>query len=154
MSEHTDRLRDELLALRGNDGLIDPAHCVSWAGENPKSDLHAALCWDDAVAAQRYRIWQVRTLIAIKIVDAEGVREFVSLSTDRTRGGGYREAADVLHNDDLMEILLSDGLDELERLRRRFGMVPKLAPVWTALERTIEREKLRPAPKRAQKAAA
>jgi len=140
MSERLDTIADELRGLKNNQGLIDPARAVEWARTHPKSWLHGALCWDDEVAGERYRVWQVRALISVHILDPAGERRFVSLSIDRT-AGGYREAHEVLNNTDLLEVMLTDAFDELHRVRRRFAALPVLEPLWKALTRVEEKHR-------------
>lgn len=132
MSERTDSVAAELLRLKNEDGIISPSAAVTWARKHTKSHLHASLEWDDEVAGERYRVWQVRALIAVHIVDAEGGRRFVSLSVDRKHDGsnGYRELGDVVARPDLREIMLSDALSELERIQARYNKLTELAPVW------------------------
>jgi hypothetical protein len=136
MSDRTDGIASELLKLKNEDGIINPAKVVDWARRNTKSHLHANLEWDDGVAAARYRVWQVRALISVHITDAEGGRRFVSLSIDRKHDGsnGYRSLEDVVARPDLREIMLKDALAELERMQERYKKLTELEPVWQQAE--------------------
>ena len=138
MSDRTDSISKELLALKNDNGVINPTEVVRWAEGNPKSHLHASLEWDDGVAAERWRVSQVRQLIAVHIVEADGGRRFVSLSIDRRHDGsnGYRELADVIGQPNLREIMLHDALKELERIQERYKRLSELAPVWEAADQT------------------
>jgi len=131
MSERTNNIGDELLALKDSAGKINPTDAVKWAREHTKSHLHAELEWDDSVAGERYRVWQVRSLISVHIVDANGGRQFVSLSIDR-RDGGYRPVADVMANTSLRAIMLSDALADLDRIRNKYQNLQELEKVWAA----------------------
>jgi len=132
MSDRTDHISKELLALKNDNGVINPAEAVKWAKANPESHLHGSLEWDDAIAGERWRVSQVRQLIAIHIVDADGGRRFVSLSIDRKHDGsnGYRSLEDVVGRSDLREIMLKDALADLERMQARYAKLSELAPVW------------------------
>jgi hypothetical protein len=132
MSDRTDKLADELLALKNESGIINPAEAVRWARANTGSRLHAQLEWDDAVGAERYRVWQVRTLISVHVVDPDGGRRFVSLSIDRRHDGsnGYRELSDIVGQPNLREIMLKDALADLERMQERYKKLSELEPVW------------------------
>ena len=136
MSDRTNAIADELLALKSETGVINPAAAVAWARENKKSTLHANLEWDDGIAGERWRVSQVRQLIAIHIVDAEGGRRFVSLSIDRRHDGsnGYRELGDVIGQPNLREIMLKDALADLERMQERYKKLSELEPVWQQAE--------------------
>jgi hypothetical protein len=124
-------IRDELLALKNADDMILGEDAVGWARENPNSDLHGALEWNNDKSAHEHRLWQVRRLIAIHVVSAEGTRQLVSLSTDRHRpGGGFRHIDDVLPVRELREVLLEDALRELQRVEARYKQVTELAEIW------------------------
>lgn len=139
MSRRTERIAAELLALQDADGKILPSNAVAWARSEPGSQLHAELEWDDAVAGERYRVQQVRQLIAIHIVEPEGYRQFVSLSIDREYGGGYRPMSEVSTRVDFRECLLSDAFNELERIQRKYHRLQELSEVWAATTRARTR---------------
>jgi hypothetical protein len=130
MSERTDNLATELEARRNEHGKIVPTEVVAWARKNPKSRLHAQLEWNDSIAAERYRIDQVRELLQVHIVDPQGHRRYISLSIDRNNGGGYRSMSDVESRQDLRAIMLQDALGELERVERLYHVLKELRPVW------------------------
>jgi hypothetical protein len=133
-------IRDELVQLQKRDGLLRPESAVAWASKHPQSALHGALEWDDSSAAHQYRIWQVRQLIAVHVVNEEGVRQIVSLSIDRVnQGGGYREIGSILASPPLREILLADALAELERVRLKYHGLVELAKVWDEVNRAKTR---------------
>jgi hypothetical protein len=122
----------ELLALERN-GLIRAREAVEWARRHPRSELHAALEWDDSTAAEQYRIQQVRSLIAIFIEPTHQTRQFVSLSIDRVEGGGYRRIESVMNTPTLRQTLLEDALHDLERAKEKYQMLEELDRVWAAV---------------------
>lgn len=154
MSNRTTALTQELLALRGEDGLVYPREAVEWARRHKKSALHAQLLWDDTQAAEEYRVWQVRSLIAIHIVDAEGDRRLVSLSIDRVKDGGYRAIEDLAENVDFRQVMLNDALEELDRLQRKYSRLKELDRVWEAAEMARRAQKAADAVREVKKKAA
>lgn len=126
-------IKDELVALKAK-GVLLPEAVVEWARKHPKSALHAAIEWDDSNAAESYRVWQVRRLIAIHVIDDDGERRFVSLSIDRVKGGGYRDVAEVAVDPELGSVMLADALAELKRVRAKYNRVKALSVVWQAVE--------------------
>jgi hypothetical protein len=140
-------LAQELLALKNDNGLINPSDAVTWARRNHNSRLHHALEWDDDVAGEKWRIAQVRQLIAINIVDAEGMRGTVSLSIDRRNDGnnGYRPMDDVIAREDLRSIMMADALAELERVQARYAKLTELQEVWEAADKVRTRKRGRKA---------
>lgn len=129
-------IESELIAIKGKKELLTAEEVVAWASKHPKSKLHKQFEWDDGKAAQEYRLWQARRVIAIGLVYPDGTRKFYSLSVDRSNvGGGFRDVGDILKSKDLHDVLLADALREFDRIRQRYEVLKTLKPVWSAVER-------------------
>lgn len=135
------KVKAELLAIQkaSKDRMLHPAAVVGWAKRNRASALYRQFEWNNSKAANEYRIWQARRLIAINVVMDSGAPQIVSLSFDRTKGGGYRNVADVLSDRKLSEIMLQDALAELQRVQARFHRVRELTSVWTQIKRVRQK---------------
>jgi hypothetical protein len=132
----TERVEKELQALRDELGLLVPHVVVEWARVNTESALHSQFEWDDSKAAEEYRIWQARRVIAVYVVADGGERKFVSLSIDRKRdGGGYRDVEVVLKDEELRKVLVRDALMELKRVRAKYEHVKELASVYVEIDK-------------------
>lgn len=105
--------RDYLLELaEQNDGILSTEVVLEDARQDT-SPLHRHFQWDDTIAAENYRRWQARSLIAKCRITIEArtestIRAFVSLPSDRGLEGGYRVMTTVLSEDDQREELVSD----------------------------------------------
>jgi hypothetical protein len=145
------QIRGELLALRNSDGKLMPKVAIDWAEEHPDSALYSSLEWDNEVAGQHHREWQMRQLINLHLSPAAGSEgpRFVSLSIDRVTGGGYRDISDVMADADLREIAISDALAELERTQRKYTHLQELEQVWAAREQVQTEVRVRAAAKSA-----
>lgn len=130
---------DEILALTDENELIHPARVVEWARENPESELHGQFEWDNAKAAHEYRLHQARRLIAVHVVDDSGDRRVISLVTDRSKGGGYRDLQTVLSNDEMRRIALRQALGEFNRVRVKYEHLRELASINEAIVTTEQR---------------
>jgi len=152
-------VKDELFEIqRMNGGLLDPAQVVSYA-RDPETALHGKFQWDDSKAAEEYRIWQARQVIRMELVvirqgpsgkvsliadfddrmdTDKRVRAFVSLPVDR-RGDnrGYRDIASVLEDTALRENLLREAKNEMQLFRRKYGMLERLAKVFSAMDELL-----------------
>lgn len=129
-------IRDELLAIKGNNEFLLVEEAEAWARAHPESYLYRSLEWDNEKAGHEYRLHQLRRLIALHIVTEEGARSMISLSIDRHReGGGYRDLDSVLASKSLHGILLDDALRELKRVQLKYDHLKELAPVWSAAEK-------------------
>lgn len=121
-------------------GVLMPADVVESA--RPKnSPLHSRFTWDDNEAAEKYRLWQARQLIAVTVSyigpereGAERMRVFVSLTSDRV-DGGYREVEAVMIDPGQREIMMADALEEMERFQKKYADLQELAEVFSAMKR-------------------
>lgn len=139
-----EQLQEELTALQ-QDGVLNPDAVVDWAQAHPESQLHREFNWDDSEAAHQWRLSQARQLILrVKIVihapdqTEMKVRRFVSLPSDRTAEGGYRETLTVLSDDQQRAELLRSALAELKTLRRKYSQLKELAAVFSAVDELSE----------------
>lgn len=142
-------IRAELEALASG-GLINP-HTVVDRARDPDSALHDKFTWDDTEAAANWRLEEARRLIRVFVIqpvteNAEPVRAFVSLSSDRKHGGGYRALADVLSDEELKAQLLTDALAELNVFKAKYARVRELQPVFKAAERAEKKHRRAPVP--------
>jgi hypothetical protein len=122
----------EKIAEDHPEGLLT-AESVVGAAADPASPLHLFFEWDDSAAAAEYRLFQARSLIRkVRVtnpadLNAEPIPKFVSLMDDRQReGGGYRETAQVLANDELIAQLEATAKKELESWVHRHAMLTGL----------------------------
>lgn len=126
----------ELNAIRRKTGgVLRPAEVVAWAREHPGSALHARFTWDDTEAAERYRLWQARDVIAsVRFEPSAGtkVRAYVALTTDRGEES-YRAVVDVLSDEEQRAQLLADALRDLKALRTKYAVLKELAGLDTTI---------------------
>lgn len=127
-----------------NKGVLRPEDVVE-AARPAQSPLHGNFTWDDAVAGDRYRLWEARQLIrtTIQYIEVNGeeraCRVFCSLTPDRTeKGGGYREMTVVLANRAQVEQLLADAYREMVFFQRKYGHLQELAAVILAMKSVTE----------------
>lgn len=120
---------DEILALTDEDEMIHPSRIVEWARENPESELFGQFEWNDTKAAHEYRLHQARRLIAVHVVDDSGDRRVISLVTDRSKGGGYRDLQTVLSSAEMRQIALRQALSEFNRVRIKYEHLRELASI-------------------------
>jgi hypothetical protein len=153
-------IKDELEAIKQADkgGLLHAHAVISYARTHTKSELHGVFEWDDNKAAEEYRLFQARHVIQYYFVSEEGTPQLVSLTVDRSKGGGYRAINDVVTNERLGKVMLQDALAELRRAQVKFQRVKELMPVWRAIDRVSklyppESAQEGPPPKRPRKAA-
>jgi len=145
MSKNKDRIRAELEQIRNdNDGQLLPEAIVEFA-RNRNTALHGEFEWNNTKAAHQYRLEQARRVIRlnINVLPTAGgdvtVPMYVSLKSDRHTGGGYRTLEDVMSDEDMRAQLLEQGLEEFQRVRRKYQTLQELTPVFTAIDRVARR---------------
>jgi hypothetical protein len=153
MKQRPSEIRDELHRLvHRHRGELRPEQVVE-AAKSKDSPLHASFEWDDTEAAQQYRLDQARNLIrAVVTYEDNGkgkalpCRVFVSLTTDRTKGGaGYRLTTDVLSDTERRMQMLADAKAEMQRFREKYRALSELADVFAAMEQAEDVETQTPA---------
>ena len=107
------------------------AEAVVDAARHPDNPMHRHFEWDDAEAADEYRLMQARQLIRwVKVKsgnDGPVVQKFFSLMNDRKKeGGGYRETATIIKNKKLCAELEATAKKELEGWLRRHAVLTDL----------------------------
>jgi hypothetical protein len=142
----------ELYRIQAMYGLLRPADVIAEAS-HPDSPLHGYFQWDDGLAAHQWRLQQARQLIRVTVETLPHdephyqVRAFISLTPDRQLdGGGYRVMAQVLAAPSERAQMLTDALDELNRLKVKYFQLSELAGVFAAIERAARNYGHRPPP--------
>lgn len=134
-------VRDELERLRKKGGGVLMPSDVVEAARPKHSPLHGSFTWDDGEAAEKYRLWQARQLISVHVVligkKKQSTRMYVSLSTDREDGGGYRFITDVLGNAEARQTLLMDARKDMIRFREKYETLAELKDVLSAMRRHL-----------------
>lgn len=100
-------------------GHLTPAAVVE-AAANKRSPLHRHFEWDDAVAAQSWRLDQARHLVRVIRVEEgdETPRAFLSISD---KGGvSYRTLGEVRSSSALQLLVLKQAERDLEAFERRY----------------------------------
>lgn len=148
--------KDEIDEIRKAHGGVLHARAIVEYARDRATALHAKFEWNNSKAAEQYRLWQARQLICLYVAPADTetgvvkVREYVSLSMDRTKpGGGYRALSEVVSNEFLYQQLLDDALTELQRMQQKYQRIAELRPVFAAAERVRQKTAKKPAKRQA-----
>ncbi len=103
------------------------------------SPIHDKFTWDNGEAAIQYRLWQARQLISVCVEVVPNTGEempvFVSVSTDRHAGNGYRFLGHVMSEPELRSQTLKDALHELSILQSKYKRLKELAAVWNVVQK-------------------
>lgn len=121
---------------------VSPLDVVQEA-ENPESPIHAAIPWDDKIAAHKHRLQCARELLGglqlVRVRMADGSREVGRALYNIQRGEhrGYSSIAKVLGEPDLKAQVLLDSKRDLERCLQRYRHIVALSKYLPQLEDLI-----------------
>lgn len=130
---------EELERIRTWDnGRLD-AKSVVEVSRDPGAPLHPAFEWDDAKAAEGFRVEQAKYMIRMIVVspepekeEAKPIRAFVSVVRDEDRS--YTSVSHAMADPELRRQVLLTALRELEAWRDRYAELVELANVFAVIE--------------------
>lgn len=128
---------DAILAS-SSDGRLRPAAVKKWAMRHRSSAIYRELKkWTKDEAAEAWLTHLCGNMIrAYYVVTSTPdnrpikTRAFVSLSSDRATGGGYRPMVKVLSSEELSRQMLADAFAELERFERKYRGLQELTGIF------------------------
>lgn len=126
--------------LRKHDGRLTPGIVVK-AARSKRSQLHLCFDWDDAVAADKWRLTQARSLLCCleeRCADDE-FRPLVVHTADDD-GPCYQQRARVASSPILMEATLAEAVQQLRGFQRRYSHLSELGKVLTAINELQEQK--------------
>lgn len=127
----------ERIRVRHN-GRLTPAAVVLEA-RNIDNPLHPTFEWNDAVAANSYRVEQAKYLIrSIEVTfdepaEAKPTRAFVSVVKEDARA--YTSITDAMSDPEMRGQVLYAAFRELEVWRSRYAELEELAEVFASIDR-------------------
>ena len=124
-------------------GELEPKAVVDTA-RSPNHPLHKHFEWNDAHAAESFRIDQARSIIrVVRIVDDtvyEGtVRAFLSVSGKT--GVSYRSVEDVKRSSDLQDALMARAEKDLEGFEARYRELKDICQIVTSAREAVQRRR-------------
>lgn len=139
---------NELLKIREETGSLT-AGTILDAARDQASPLHRFFEWDDTVAAEQYRRWQARAIVASIIVKPIGsgtspARAFYSVRNGD--GRQYRPLSEVFENEARLKAVVRRLHTDLMHVRERYQAFRGLATltgyeeVFDAIERALALE--------------
>ena len=133
---------EELEKIEARDGEITPGAVVD-AARPEGSALHKCFEWNDAKAAEQYRLTQASTLIRCIVVKPEEkevkepVRMFVNCNpTDdgQKRSGSYINFRSAFEDPESRAVVIANAKHELQVFRAKYSKLNELAKVFKAID--------------------
>jgi hypothetical protein len=128
-----------------NGGSLTPPAVVEDATA-PESPLHPHFEWDDAKAADEFRLAQARELVASVMVvyadevqgaPTEPVRAFASIGGETGKPRAYTSTLEAMRAPAMRAEILAQARAELEGWRRRYRHYTELAKAVEAIEQVL-----------------
>ena len=120
---------NEIMSL-GED--VSPAQIVEYA-RKPNTELHRCFTWNDAEAANKYRIFEARQVVCNLIIRKENgekqeptpIRLF-----HKIENGHYKPLTLIVQNEDEYELILRQCKEALESLKRKYSSLSEYQEIW------------------------
>lgn len=112
-----------------------PAQIVDKARDSG-TELHKCFEWDDAIAAEKHRLYQARQVVC-HLVIRETVRKVnppIRFFFKPDGSAGYQPAQIIVRNQDSYQALLKSAMRDLEALRVKYHSLTELEQVFDAIE--------------------
>lgn len=122
-------------------GELQPKHVVD-AARSSNHPLHPHFEWDDAVAAEAFRLDQARNIIRIVRVEDvdsnEGTsRAFLSIATKN--GTAYRAVDEVKRSAELQAALLQGAARDLDAFERRYKELVEVCQIVSKAREAVQK---------------
>jgi hypothetical protein len=132
----------EIEKCKDTGGFITPSAVVRRARDET-SAIHGCFEWNDARAAERYRLDQagelIRNIVTVKLThEAQPpvtVRAFVNIKGEDERG--YKMLSAVVKNCDEYAYLLDCAKKELQAFERKYAALTELGSVFMAIREVL-----------------
>lgn len=152
-------MSDELQLVEKEFGQLSPANVVEWARNNPKSQIHKSIEWDDSKAGDLYRLEQARGIIrvSVRIIEVKhdpvkiGVKMVEGKPTacpvrshfplERSDNGNtvYHPIEDIMADENKRKMLLATAMGELAGFKKKYMILSELSQVFQAIDKTLEK---------------
>lgn len=107
------------------------------AARDPKTELHKCFEWDDAVAAEKYRLKQAQYVVHFLVIqnepdkaDKPEIRVFHKTKT----GEGYKEIRRIVRQEDEYQALLERALAELHAFKIKYACLSELQEIFDLID--------------------
>ena len=127
-----DKCANEIMSL-GED--VSPAQIVEYA-KNPDTELNKCFTWNDAEAANKYRIFEARQVVCNLIIRKEKgekqeptpIRLF-----HKIENGHYKPLTLIVQNEDEYQSLLRQCSEALLALKRKYSNLSEFDEIWSLI---------------------
>lgn len=127
-----DKCANEIMSL-GED--VSPAQIVEYA-KNPDTELNKCFTWNDAEAANKYRIYEARQVVCNLIIRKENgekqeptpIRLF-----HKIENGHYKPISLIIQNEDEYQSLLRQCSEALLALKRKYSNLSEFDEIWSLI---------------------
>jgi hypothetical protein len=128
-------LKEVCLEIKKRDGKITPKALVDHA-RSKDSPIHSLFEWNNAKAAEEYRLWQARELIVTVKIDYSG-QEIQTYHNIKVVEGnqGYYHWDDIKKDKNLLNEVIKNAITQLEYWQSKYE-------TYQALSKVINREEL------------
>jgi hypothetical protein len=129
------KVADEILSIGQS---ASPTQILDKARDE-NTELHKCFEWDDAKAAERWRIQQARTIVCNLVIKeekegADAPKQEIRVFYKTDNDSGYKPTFLIVRDKDEYQKLLGRALAELNSFRAKYKALAELDGVFTAID--------------------
>lgn len=134
---------EELDRIYRKHGQLDPKDIVD-ESRDTDAPLHGCFEWDDAVAAERYRMRQAGDIVRaiVTVPEGTGEQERQAVRAVVHVQGVYLPFSVVFSDEEKMQELLTTALKDLAAFKKKYHDLAALAPVFSAIDEVSAGQRL------------
>lgn len=135
VARHCEKLR------KLNSGKLTPKLVVDDA-RSTNAPTHVCFQWDDALAAEEFRLAQARTMLRSITVqatkDSEPVTQYVNVQFAEEEERAYTSVHDAVQDPELRRQLLDKAISEVAAWRRKYREYTELSALFDVIDTQLE----------------
>jgi len=121
-------------------GEVTPRQILDFA-QKKSSRLYKYFEWNDAKAAEKYRLSQASYMLRVVYIEVETssgpseTRAFVSIKSHSNKTRKYTSVSDAMDDQDYYQVVLEDIVKQLVTIRNKHRNIKELKSIFGAIDR-------------------
>ena len=135
-SADAQKCAEEIMQICDDIGSASPNEILEKAKDD-STELHKCFTWDDAEAAEKYRLHEARLLVCKLVIKEKEVptdRPEVRLFYKSDSESGYKPTELIVQNENEYKVLLKRAYAELRAFKVKYAMLKELESIFALID--------------------
>lgn len=131
ISADAQKVYEEIREICDDIGSASPQDILEKARDE-STELHKCFTWDDSIAAEKYRLWEARSIVTKLVYQEKEVpkdRPEVRVYQKTDDESGYKPVEIILQKQDEYTQLLARAYAELRAFKQKYKMLKELQEI-------------------------